>query len=127
MELETALQVSEDWEGVDLDEKLNNLQTELMNAEEKLQELKKTEIEITLCLGVKDDELDDARKELIDEIKTRHKRNNICVKTVNPGNEKCTSEQKLWNKKEDREATLKECIEPMLKKWKTEKKQLSRD
>lgn len=74
MQLEMAIQVIEDdeREPIDLEEKLKNSQSKLIQKDEQLQELKEQLQELkdrvnTVCLAIqrKNDEMQDARQELI--------------------------------------------------------------
>ena len=65
MELEIALQVTEDVEGMDPEETLENLQSELKDKGDRLQELKNLQKNLILDFNVKNDELQDATRELI--------------------------------------------------------------
>lgn len=69
IQLEIALQVVEDNDQIDLQEKLKNLQRELIEKGEKLQELKDQAKVVGLVIQGNNDELQDARQEFIDVIK----------------------------------------------------------
>nr|KAJ0206930.1 hypothetical protein LSAT_V11C500291040 [Lactuca sativa] len=70
IQLEIALQVVEDNDQIDLQEKLKNLQRELIEKGEKLQELKDQAKVVGLVIQGNNDELQDARQEFIDGLKT---------------------------------------------------------
>nr|GEW55526.1 hypothetical protein [Tanacetum cinerariifolium] len=125
MELEIALQVTEDEEGMDLEEILENLKSELRDKGDKLQELKNTQKNSTLHFNVKNDELQVATRELINGLKPNSKRSRIGVKTLDEPNGKGEpTVQELWNNKENRITSLKEGVEDIIKQWKTEKKRV---
>ncbi|GKC46455.1 factor of DNA methylation 4-like protein [Tanacetum coccineum] len=125
MELEIALQVTEDVEGMDLEEILENLKSELRDKGDQLQELKNTQKNLTLHFNVKNDELQDATRELIDGLNKNSKRSRIGVKTLDKSNGKGEpTVQELWNNKDNRIASLKEGVEYIIKQWKTEKKRV---
>ena len=66
MELEIALQVTEDVEGMDPEETLENLQSELKDKGDRLQELKNLQKDLILDFNVKNNEFQDDTQELID-------------------------------------------------------------
>lgn len=55
MELEVAYQITEDEEGIDLEEKLTNLERELEEKLKQLKELKSFEKDYTLSYNIKND------------------------------------------------------------------------
>ncbi|PWA50668.1 factor of DNA methylation 4 [Artemisia annua] len=125
MELEIALQVKEDVEGMDPEETLENLQSELKDKGDRLQELKNLQKNLTLDFNVKNDELQDATRELISGLKGNSKRSRIGVKKLDdPHGKGGLAVEELWHNKENRIASLKEGIEYIIKQWKTEKKRV---
>lgn len=65
-QLETALHAIQDDDYIDLEEKMKNLQTELIQKNEKLQEMKNKENSFRAAIQTKNEELQEARWELID-------------------------------------------------------------
>ncbi|KAI3526201.1 hypothetical protein L1887_05445 [Cichorium endivia] len=68
--LENALHVIEDDDCIDLHKKLKSLQRELIEKGEQLQDLKNWSKALSLTIDGKNNELQDARQELIDGLKT---------------------------------------------------------
>ncbi|PWA46310.1 protein INVOLVED IN DE NOVO 2 [Artemisia annua] len=109
VELEIALQVTEDVEGMDPKETLENLQSELKDKGDRLQELKNLQKNLILDFNVKNDELQDATRELIDGLKENSKHSRIGVKTLPHGKGELAV-QELWHNNENRIASLKEGV-----------------
>ncbi|PWA39417.1 hypothetical protein CTI12_AA571970 [Artemisia annua] len=105
--------------------KTESLHSKSMELEIALQELENLQKNLTLDFNVKNDELQDATRELIGGLKGNSKRSRIGVKTLDdPHGKGGLAVEEPWHNKENRIASLKEGVEYIIKQWKTEKKRV---